>query len=81
MFQPNIIIDAKLGCLWHVNLKLDSLTKIITDQVRLSEFLLHRIGGKPILLELLKEWTTTCYSNNSLPILCQIFDKMNEIYS
>ena len=39
VFQPNIVIDAKLGCLWHVFLKLEPLVTMIPDKVSL-----HLIG-------------------------------------
>ena len=34
VFQPNVVIDAKLGCLWSVQLRLDPLIQLIPDKVR-----------------------------------------------
>ena len=33
MFQPNIIIDARLGCMWEVELKLEVLVSMMADKV------------------------------------------------
>lgn len=80
LFQPNIVIDAKLGCLWNVNLKLESLCGLIVDRVRLVEFLLQRSGAKTILINVLKETVTSEYSPAQLTIIEQIFDKLNKVY-
>lgn len=74
------MIDAKLGCLWYVHLKLESLCCLITDRVRLVEFLLKRTGGKIVLLDVLKEILTTQYSGNMLTIIENVFNKLNAVY-
>ncbi|XP_053687553.1 regulator of MON1-CCZ1 complex [Sabethes cyaneus] len=80
LFQPNIVIDAKLGCLWHVLVKLNSLCAMITDRFRLVEFLLQRTEGKPVLLNVLKEMMTVNYSGTMLPVIESIFNKLNGLY-
>ncbi|XP_055528730.1 regulator of MON1-CCZ1 complex [Wyeomyia smithii] len=80
LFQPNIVIDAKLGCLWHVLLKLNSLCALITDRFRLVEFLLQRTEGKPVLLNVLKEMMSVNYSGTMLPVIESIFNKLNCLY-
>ncbi|XP_065092902.1 regulator of MON1-CCZ1 complex [Ochlerotatus camptorhynchus] len=80
LFQPNIVIDAKLGCLWSVLLKLNSLCTLITDRIRLVEFLLQRTDGKPVLLNVLKEMMSTNYSGTMLPVIESVFNKLNSLY-
>lgn len=81
LFQPNIVIDAKLGCLWYVKLRLDSLCNLITDRVKLVELLLNRTNAKLVLLSTLKELLTTQYNGNLLPVIENVFDKLNAVYS
>lgn len=81
LFQPNIVIDAKLGCLWYVKLRLKSLCSLITDRVKLVELLLHRTNAKVILIDVVKEMLTTQYNGNMLPIIENVFDRLNVVYS
>lgn len=81
LFQPNIVIDAKLGCLWYVKLRLDSLCNLITDRVKLVELLLNRTNAKLVLLSTVKELLTTQYNGNLLPVIENVFDKLNAVYS
>ncbi|XP_046742310.1 regulator of MON1-CCZ1 complex isoform X1 [Diprion similis] len=78
VFQPNIIIDAKLGCLWFVKLRLESLIKLIPDKVQLVEFLMQRKDSKQVLMQVLKENVTQLPS--SLLYMSTIFDKLNSVY-
>ncbi|XP_034184365.2 regulator of MON1-CCZ1 complex protein bulli [Osmia lignaria lignaria] len=78
VFQPNIIIDAKLGCLWFVELKLEALVKLITDKVLLVEFLMQRTNGKHILIKVLKNFMILLPI--SLMDMPTIFDKLNCVY-
>lgn len=80
LFQPNIVIDAKLGCLWTVNLKLETLSKFVTDRIRLVQFLLQRTNAKSLLIDVLKEMVTTEYSPTLLTIIEEVFDKLNVVY-
>ncbi|KAL0117986.1 hypothetical protein PUN28_008988 [Cardiocondyla obscurior] len=78
VFQPNIIIDVKLGCLWYIELRLETLVKLITDKVLLVEFLMHRSNAKQILIQVLQSFM------NQLPVSLMempiIFDKLNSVY-
>ncbi|KAJ8686738.1 hypothetical protein QAD02_022532 [Eretmocerus hayati] len=78
VFQPNIIIDAKLGCLWYIGLRLESLVKLITDKVQLVEFLIQRKDSKQILIQVLKD--LVMQMPTSLIDLPAIFDKINAVY-
>lgn len=78
VFQPNIVIDVKLGCLWYIELRLEVLIKLIKDKVLLVEFLMHRSNAKQILIQVLQQYMT------ELPIslmdIPAIFDKLNSVY-
>lgn len=83
LFQPDIVIDAKLGCLWYVHLKLDTMCSLISNRVRLVEFLLQRTDGKSVLIELLKRWLTALAASGDaevLAVLAAIFDRINAVY-
>lgn len=81
LFQPDIVIDAKLGCMWTLHLVLDTMCRLITDRVRLVEFLLQRNNGKPVLVALLKQWLTALAESGGdvdlLSVLGAIFDRIN----
>ncbi|XP_071859844.1 regulator of MON1-CCZ1 complex protein bulli isoform X2 [Bombus fervidus] len=78
VFQPNIIIDAKLGCLWYIELKLESLARLITDKVLLVEFLMQRTNTKYILIHVLQNFMMQLpISLMDMPI---IFNKLNSVY-
>ncbi|OXU25511.1 hypothetical protein TSAR_009329 [Trichomalopsis sarcophagae] len=80
VFQPNIVIDAKLGCLWYVELRLDSLVKLIPDKVQLVEFLMQRKNNnaKRILIQVIRDLVTRMPT--SLIDMPAIFDKLNVVY-
>lgn len=80
LFQPNIVIDIRLGCVWYVNLKLEPLQLIVADKVRLVEFLLQRTDGKSTLMSVLKNVIDLEYNGTMLPIIENIFDKINAVY-
>lgn len=80
LFQPNIVIDAKLGCMWYVNLNLNVLSDVMTDRLRLVELLLQRTNGKPVLMSILTELMGSQYDNALLPVIETIFDKLNVVY-
>ncbi|EZA61322.1 hypothetical protein X777_12029 [Ooceraea biroi] len=78
VFQPNIIIDVKLGCLWYIELRLETLVKLITDKIVLVEFLMQRSNAKQILIQVLQSFMTQLpVSLMEMPI---IFDKLNSVY-
>ncbi|XP_055382845.1 regulator of MON1-CCZ1 complex isoform X2 [Condylostylus longicornis] len=80
VFQPNVVIDAKLGCMWYLSLQMDSLCNLITDRVRLIEFLLQRVHGEVVILRVLKQLVDENYNGTLLPTLENIFDKINKFY-
>lgn len=84
LFQPDIVIDAKLGCLWYVHLKLDTMCQLMqTKRVRLVEFLLQRTDGKAVLVGLLRQWLTHLAETGDadvLAALAAIFDCINAVY-
>ncbi|XP_072169899.1 regulator of MON1-CCZ1 complex-like [Diadema setosum] len=79
VFQPNIVIDAKLGCLWHISLRLDALVPMIPDKCRLIDFLLLRKDSKKVILNVLQ---TALVPGQHCPLstIAKIFNKLNEVY-
>ncbi|XP_018058779.1 PREDICTED: uncharacterized protein C18orf8 [Atta colombica] len=78
VFQPNIIIDVKLGCLWYIELRLEALVTLITDKVLLVEFLMQRSNAKQILIQVLQSFITQLPV--SLMEMPTVFDKLNIVY-
>lgn len=66
--------------MWYVLLKLNSLCALITDRLRLVEFLLQRSNGKAVLLNVLKDMISTNYSGTLLPVIESVFNKLNTLY-
>lgn len=81
LFQPNIVIDAKLGCMWYLHLDIESLCNLISDRIRLTEFLLQRNNGKQALLKVLRQLVDDQYNGAFLPVLETIFNKINKVYA
>lgn len=81
LFQPNIVIDAKLGCMWYLHLDIESLCTLISDRIRLTEFLLQRNNGKQALLKVLRQLVDDQYNGAFLPVLETIFNKINKVYA
>lgn len=85
MFLPNIIIDAKLGLFWYIELNLlNSNTldlrvfrEIKDDYLKLIEFLLNRRNTKR---HVIKACQIAIQEKVSLKIIGQIFNKINELY-
>jgi regulator of MON1-CCZ1 complex len=80
IFQPDIIIDVKLGYLFKLNLAIEKIQ--IGDKIKLVDFLLHREKEKPQLLSVLTQLVSPDDVSESihLPVLEVIFDKLNKIY-
>ncbi|XP_023219374.1 uncharacterized protein C18orf8 homolog [Centruroides sculpturatus] len=76
VFQPNIIIDAKLGCLWYVQLQLEPIINMIDNKCLLVDFLLLRQNSKSVLLEVCKN-VVLSRREDTLSLLSKIFDKLN----
>ncbi|XP_061390403.1 regulator of MON1-CCZ1 complex [Musca vetustissima] len=81
LFQPNIVIDAKLGCMWYLHLDIESLCTLISDRIRLTEFLLQRNNGKVALLRVIRTLVNEQYNGSFLPVLETIFNKINKVYA
>ncbi|XP_077990884.1 regulator of MON1-CCZ1 complex-like [Glandiceps talaboti] len=79
VFQPDIVIDAKLGCLWHVHLKLEPLVTMIPDKTRLIDFLLLRSECKMVILSVCKQALVPGHQCN-LTTISMVFDKLNQVY-
>jgi hypothetical protein len=83
MFLPNVIIDAKLGCFWLIELNLNNegdlrpLKEFENDFLKLIEFLLNRKNTKQHLLNVCHEAIQT---GTSISLIGQIFNKINEFY-
>lgn len=77
-FQPNIIIDAKLGYLWHFKLNLVAVTKMIMNKCSLIDFLLLRSKSKDTTLEVLQHMIIQKRSN--LIEIGNVFDHLNIVY-
>lgn len=81
VFQPNIIIDAKLGCLWTIELKLEPLLSMIHDKCLLVDFLMKRSESKPVVIQVLQEILEPTAQNCShLIVVAELFDHLNEVY-
>ncbi|XP_045584536.1 regulator of MON1-CCZ1 complex isoform X2 [Procambarus clarkii] len=76
VFQPDIVIDARLGCMWHLRLRLDSLASAVEDKSQLVDCLLRRKQAKPLVLSVVKK----VVESGQLTSLGQIFDKINIAY-
>eukprot|EP00794_Sanderia_malayensis_P006806 gene6806-7575_t len=80
VFQPNIIIDAKLGCLWQVKVQLESMVNMIEDKGQLIDFLSLREDSKAVQLAVCNEMLAP-ERKASLGTISQIFDKLNSVYA
>ncbi|XP_039284378.1 regulator of MON1-CCZ1 complex-like [Nilaparvata lugens] len=81
MFQPNIVIDAKLGCLWHIQVLLEPFLELITDKCWLLNFLMLRSNSKEIIMKVIKSVIDDMTINgNALQLLGSLFDQVNAVY-
>ncbi|XP_065843088.1 regulator of MON1-CCZ1 complex-like [Oscarella lobularis] len=79
VFQPNIVIDAKLGCLWEVTVKLEPLVTMMTDKARLIDFLLLRADCRMVILSVCKQ-ALVPGRQCMLSTIARIFDKLNTAF-
>ncbi|XP_013395339.1 regulator of MON1-CCZ1 complex-like isoform X2 [Lingula anatina] len=79
VFQPNILIDAKLGYMWYLKLSLEPIVSLIDDKVKLIDFLLRRKDSKMVILKVCKQMMLPD-SQASLPVIAQVFDLLNAGY-
>nr|CAG4651640.1 EOG090X028B [Triops cancriformis] len=77
-FQPSIIIDARLGYLWTLELDLAPSLALMPNPITLVEFLLQRSAAQGLILKAVKDWIGPY--RISLELLAQVFDKINETY-
>ncbi|KAG0710875.1 Regulator of MON1-CCZ1 complex [Chionoecetes opilio] len=76
VFQPDIVIDARLGCMWHLQLRLDCLAEAVQDKTQLVDCLLRRKQAKSLVLVVVRK----VVESGQLACLGQIFDKINTAY-
>lgn len=75
------MIDADVGCLWTVEINYEALCAMVSDRIRLTEFLLQRTRGKLYLIQAMQEMMTHGeYKPTNLPIIEAVFDRVNAVY-
>jgi len=78
VFQPNIVIDAKLGTLWTVSVDLEPMLQLMPDKTQLIDFLLRRTGSKPMILDVIRTLLHPD-AQGELAIISTIFDQLNAV--
>jgi hypothetical protein len=78
VFQPNIVIDAKLGTLWTVSVDLEPMLMLMPDKTQLVDFLLRRTGSKPMILDVIKS-ALHPDAPGELALISTIFDQLNAV--
>ena len=83
-FQPNVIIDAILGCLWTLQIRLVPTVLhsnlFESDPCQLFDFLLRRSDSKAAVIGALQKLLDPNSSACDVGLLGNIFDKLNENY-
>ncbi|CAG5119842.1 unnamed protein product [Candidula unifasciata] len=79
VFQPDIVIDAKLGCLWTLELNLAPLVTMIPDKDKLIQFLLYRTDSKSVILSVCAQMLVPG-KQASLQSLAKVYDMLNVTY-
>jgi len=80
LFQPDVVIDAALGCLWYLHLKLEQVVGLFKSKQRLIDFLLLRRDSKMTILSVCKQLLGPSEAPAMLPVVARIFDRLNECY-
>ncbi|XP_049810731.1 regulator of MON1-CCZ1 complex-like [Schistocerca nitens] len=81
LFQPNIVIDAKIGCLWYVELNLEPLVELIPDRCLLVDFLMQRKDSKSVIIQVLQDILKPTEQNRAyLVVISELFDHLNDVY-
>eukprot|EP00040_Diaphanoeca_grandis_P040132 m.261353 g.261353 ORF g.261353 m.261353 type:complete len:673 (-) comp41979_c0_seq1:72-2090(-) len=80
VFQPDIVIDAKLGALWCIGVSLNALVTIIEDKNELIDFLLRRAGSKKTILDVILRALEPA-TQVHLGVISRIFDQLNGVYA
>ncbi|KAJ0178050.1 hypothetical protein K1T71_005873 [Dendrolimus kikuchii] len=80
VFQPDYIIDARLGCLWRVHLSLTGLAHSVPKEEipKLVAALLRRTNGKETIYRILNQLVSN--AGSYLVELSKAFDEINSIY-
>ncbi|XP_049874188.1 regulator of MON1-CCZ1 complex isoform X2 [Pectinophora gossypiella] len=80
VFQPDYIVDARLGCLWRVHLTPSGLVHSIPkDEIsKIVAVLLRRSDGKPTIYAVLNQMVAD--AGRHLVQLSQVFDEINSVY-
>ncbi|XP_068618292.1 regulator of MON1-CCZ1 complex [Battus philenor] len=80
VFQPNYIIDARLGCLWRVNLIPAGLAHSVPQEEisKIVAVLLRRKDGTDTVYRILNQLVT--HVDTYLVELTQAFDEINTVY-
>ncbi|CAH0730079.1 unnamed protein product, partial [Brenthis ino] len=80
VFQPDYIIDARLGCLWKVNLILSGLAHSVPkDEVsKIIAVLLRRNNSKETIYRIMSQLVAD--AGNYLVQLIKSFDEINSVY-
>ena len=78
VFQPNIIIDAKLGCFWTLELCEAAIPAALAEPVSAARLLLARAGGRPVLLRLLRRLLLRQTEDARLADVGAVLDLLNE---
>lgn len=79
VFQPDIVIDAKLGCLWTLKLNLVPIVAMLPDKMKLIQFLLNRGESKSVLLSVCRHMLIPG-QQTSLSVISQVYDMLNQVY-
>ncbi|RWS28618.1 uncharacterized protein B4U80_07231 [Leptotrombidium deliense] len=83
VFQPNIIIDAKLGYMWLLQINLLPLCRMMSNDSLLFDFLLLRSNSKPVILNICRDIVGKKMfdgSSNVLGKIAFLFKKLNTLY-
>lgn len=81
VFQPNIIIDTTAGCLWKLEVDLETISKVMTVVADLVDFLIQRRNSKQMLQDIIRQaFQGKLMSSNShiMGNLTLIFNKLNQ---
>ncbi|XP_075979081.1 regulator of MON1-CCZ1 complex protein bulli [Anticarsia gemmatalis] len=80
VFQPDYIIDARLGCFWRVNLIPSGLAHAVPkDEIsKIVAVLLRRTHGKDTIYKILNQLVTD--AGTYLVELSKSFDEINAVY-
>nr|CAG4646085.1 EOG090X028B [Macrothrix elegans] len=80
-FQPNIIIDAILGCMWNLELILGPIIDFVDHPCDLFDFLLQRTDSKPTVIAALTRLMSPYRGMGcDVAVLGLVFDKLNDAY-